>query len=371
MIASGSVVSRSAPSLLKHCRGHYFVRLPGGKSKWFGADPAQAQTRYERWVETYQPGHNGHPRVETSLSPRFRRRMATVQEVADSLFALVDSESGEFGRRKVRACLVRFLAQHGGKEIASLKGADLIAFKGKMTADGLAASTMNDALTYARRLLTFAFDNDFVEKPFKLANLKNVGRGAVKSKAVSPDKVRQVVEAVGEYNQNLARMMLLQFYGVMRPSELPKVLYQQGEEQGRGVFSVVGKTTRKTGELRDVLLSDSALKLLKVTEPKYANGNGYRHQCWVVGRRLRRDKGDGFIKGLIGEEDLSPHFLRHSSVQALIDADVREEHIRTAMGRLKARVDRVYGKKPNHGAARESLQVLAQLIPLSTVGIEK
>lgn len=365
------------PTLRRHCRGSFYVRIPHGGSLWFGSDQASAERAYSTWAEGFAA--ENHPRKgggnsKATLSARSPRGMdpasapavptLSTQAVAEQLFALVDSESGPAGRRKVRACLKRFLEHFGTREIGSLKAADLIAYKAKLVGDGLKPTTINDALTYARRLLTFAYDAEYVQVPFRLRVLKNVPKGAVKSKAVSVANLKTLLKAAHDLKPNVARMMLLQFWGVMRPSELPKVLYRQGEERGTGVFAIDGKTTRKTGELRPVLLTDAALKLMEQTEPLYKDGLGYRHEVWKLGRRLRREHGDGFIRALVGTPDLSPHFLRHTANQALIDAGVREEYIRTAMGRLKARVDRGYGAKENYEEARKAVGVLAKLVPL-------
>ncbi len=292
---------------------------------------------------------------------------ATVQEAADALWALVDSEAGAHGRCKVRACLKRFLTDYGTRSLASLRATDLIAFKAKIVRDGLVPNSANDVLTYTRRLLTFAYEIELVERPFRLGVLKNLRRGPVTTKAVSADNLKVLLRAVAEMRPNLARMMLLQFYGAMRASELPKLLYGRGDAVESGVFAILGKTSAKTGDLRLLLLSESALALLADTRPQYGDANCYRHQCWVVGRRLRKLKGDDFVKSLTGKPDLSPHFLRHTAATMLLQAGVPEEHWRAAMGRSRPSVDRVYAKKENWAEAQRSLEVLAVLVPPSII----
>jgi site-specific recombinase XerD len=301
----------------------------------------------------------------------------TVQETAEQLFILVDSESGPDGKRKVRRSLKRFLAAVGPNPINGLTANDLLRYKKKLVEE-LAPNTINDYLTYTRRLLNFAWETGAVEHPFRLKVLKNVNRPPLRIKGIKPADLCKLLSAVNEVNQPCARLMLLQFLCVLRPSEAATLLHRRGEQQSDGTFAIPSKTTRRSGELRRVLLSEEASRLLALipttydtgaeTKLRMTNGLVYAKRVWKVGRKLRETKGDEWLRSLIGKADLSPHFLRHSAVQALIDAEVREEYIRTAMGRLKPRVDRTYGAE-NYTAAREAIAVLSTLVPLSTIGI--
>jgi integrase len=304
----------------------------------------------------------------------------TVRQAAESLWASVDAECGErgeAGRRKVRACLKRFLDQYGPRLVHEVIPADLVAFKTEVCRD-LKPNSANDILCYTRRLLNHAWEIDAIAEPFRLKALKNVKREPLTKRAASVADVTLLLRLVSQENANLGLAMYLQFLGVMRPSEVSKVIHGEGEWDGTGVFCIDGKTTNKTGELRPVILTDPALDVLKSIEKKWArgallpNGNSYRHMCWKVGRRLKEKHPEAqrLIRALTGRDDLSPHRLRHAAVQALIDAGVAEEHRRLAMGRLAPRLDRTYGTRPNCAAVRKAIGVLAELIPPTVLDVQ-
>lgn len=376
--------SHRTPKLRRHCRGSFFVRLVDGSTRWLGSDPERAEAQYRRLVdcsylatERSAPSAlkvDGEHRVSVMLVPS---GPATVQETAQRLFRLVDSESGPHGKKKVRRSLKRFLAAVGSRPIDGLTADDLIDYKGKMVAE-LAPNTINDYLTYTRRLLVFASETGAVARPFQLGILKNVNRRPLWSKGIKSDAIRVLLTEAYKVNPSAARLMLLQFLCVMRPSEAPKLLHRLGEERADGTFAIEGKTTRKSGELRPVLLTPDSRRLLESIpttfqkgdqlKPRLMTSGAYGHRVWTVGRKLRKLHGDAWLKSIIGKRDLSPHFLRHSANQALIDAKVPEEYRRAAMGRLKPRVDRTYGTE-NYEAATQAIAILSTLVPLETVGM--
>lgn len=372
------------PNLYHHVGGHFYVRI-GKKTKWFGKDRTQAQIRYSAWIlETFPASSqtvqsNRDVSGESLSSPISREVPATSEpfqrgskktplptweEIAKRLYVSVDSETTKAGQVGVRARLVPFLNRFGKRPIDSLSPDELISWRAEYVS-AHAPNSSCGVLTYTRRLLTFAFEIGAIETPYRLAILKNPPRGALKLKAIGTDKLKTLLEAVTKENPNIGKMMYVQFLCTMRPSELPKLIYGVGHWEGTGkeVFSMEGKTTRKTGEARRVLVTPRALEVLKGIEKRCPTMNAYRLACRKVGEKLNK-KRPGFVKSLTGRDDLSGHFLRHSSATALANANTPDSSIRVAMGRSLGRVDRTY-RPENYRAARKDIEILSELLPLN------
>lgn len=393
--------SKASPPCLRFQRRtkNFFVRIPrrfGGGTKWFGSNEEAARAAWTAWGALYQrqaesalpSAAPSRPRTRSALPltdptpfrggmPRVGPQPMTVRAVAASLFALVDSESGPAGRQKVRLCTNRFLNLYGDRLVHELTAADLVAFKASLAA--LKPTSKNDLLTYARRLLTHAWDIEAIEDPFRLKVLANVKRGALPDKAMKPSAVRDLIATIYKVHPSLARICLLQFYIVGRPSEAPKALYAErfgGVWEADGVLAVVGKGTRKSGEPRRLLFSEPALTLLReVGKPTWKRGDGAQFPLCpnglAYGQFARRigEKIKHQVQQLTGKESLSVWAFRHASNQALLDAGVSEEDARKAAGHVRDRVRRAYGVRENYTQTRQALRVLAELVPLETVGI--
>lgn len=387
------------PSLNQHPNtGRFVVRIPaklGGGTRWFGSDKAAAQTAYAQWVEEVWPCLLGSPspvptrrkevviRLGTAAAnrrgmtnptavvsvpplPASLRPAQTLREVADSLFALVDSESGPAGRQNVRFRLRLFLERYGSKPANALTPADLIGYKAELV-KRYKPEFVNNCLTYSRRLLTFAWESGAVEQPYRLGVLKAVPKGALRRKGLAAENVSALLKEVSQRNRPLATLMLIQLYGVLRPSEAPKVAYSVGELQPYGI-DVESKTTRKTGEMRPCLVTPESAALIEefreaVGERRfYATHNAYRLACNLVGRSI----GEKRLRELTGKKVLAPHFLRHTANQLLLDSGVSEEFVRASMGRVRPRVDRTYGRE-NYEQARQAIRVLSKAVPPSVL----
>lgn len=377
------------PTLSLHASGKFMVRIPkrlGGGSKWFGSDEDRARLAYDEWLGSVWADICGEPSSDTADRKPNELRAATdgkvprrggmpnsaqtLKVVADSLFALVDAESGPAGQQNVRYRLRLFLEKFGSRPADSLTPADLIGFKAELTSQYRPQFT-NCVLVYVRRLLNWAWESGAIEAPYRLKVLKAVPKGAVKSKAIAAAQVRALIAEVAKRNRPLALAMLTQFYGLMRPSECPKVLGGIGEQVAPGVSMIETKTTRRSGELRPVILSKQAEKVvaefrrLTARRKRYGSHNAYRLACNWAGKGIGKER----LQELIGRAVLSPHFLRHSAVQAAFDSGMREDHVRLAMGRVRPRVDRTYGQLQEFAEVRRSVSVLAKVVPLSTVGL--
>jgi hypothetical protein len=400
------------------------VRLPGrgGGSVFFGSDPETASAAYGRWLRGFLQGKtcaSGDPHLhlvgmtnrenrppitvsdffaddEAFLPPLhgpglsqppvpLASRAPTLHQLAQQLYALKDSEVTPQARRDWRTRLNVFLsfrpaagtALLGERRADALTSEDAVAFKASLAARK--PTYANGILTYTRALLKFAYTVGAVDREYRFIGLlSNFRLGVLPEKGLTIADLAELLKGVARHHPALARMMLLQFYACARPSELPRLVHRAGTWKAPGVFQVESKTTRKTGELRSLLLCDAALALLDSIDPTYQCGTArlplapnpaaYAHLCAKIGRRIDDDR-PGTILRLTGKNQLGPHALRHSAKQALTAAQVREDWIRVAMGRVQARVDRTYGRDDLAGP-RKAVAVLTELIPASVLDVE-
>jgi integrase len=411
------------PSLRRHARGAFFVRLPGpgGRSVFFGSDPKEASAAYARWLRGFVQGNTcviADPGLNNGMTDRETRppisiseffaddeaffppegghgpghspvipasRAPTFQVLAQQLFALKDSEVTKQAARDWRTRLNVFLSFRpapgsitlGERRASALTSEDAVTFKASLAARK--PTYANGILTYSRALLKFAYTVGAVDREYRFIGLlSNFRLGVLPDKGIKTVDLIELLKQVARHHPTLARMMLLQFYTCARPSELPRLVHREGTWKESGVFQVESKTTRKTGELRSLLLCDAALTLLNSIDPTYQcgterlplapNRGAYAHLCAKIGRRIDGDHA-GTILRLTGKKQLGPHALRHSAKKALTDAQVREDWIRVAMGRVQARVDRTYGRDDLAGP-RKAIAVLTTLIPSSVLDVE-
>jgi integrase len=367
---------QSPPKLGLHkTTGKYRIQVPaqlGGGSRWFGADAARAESEYSRWVSEAWPCLIGSLLTAKPTAPDGRgmskktSTVPTLRVAADSLFALVDAESGPAGRKNVRNRLRLFLDQYGSRAADGLTPADLIAFKGKLTKE-YSPEFVNNCLSCLRRLLTHTFEVGLVETPYRLGVLKAVKKGAVKVKGLKAENASALLKEIAQRNRPLATLCLIQLYAVLRPSEASKVAYSLGETKPYGL-DIESKTTRKSGELRACLVTPECAALIEDFRTAcgkrrlYSTHNAYRLACWVVGNSI----GPKRLMELTGQKTFAPHRFRHTANQMLLDSGVSEDAVRAGMGRVRPREDRTYGTA-NYEAARQSIRILSKIIPPSVL----
>jgi integrase len=368
--------AQRAPSLGIHKpTGKYRVQVPahaGGGSRYFGTDRATAEPLYRAWVSEVWPCLIGSTVTPSPARTNGRsmetnpQAVPTIRVVSDSLFALVDSESGPAGRANVRNRLRLFLDQYGNRAADRLTPADLIAFKGTLTRQ-YSPEFVNNCLSCLRRLLTHAFEVGLVQTPYRLGVLKAVPKGACKVKSLKAENATALLKEIAQRNRPLATLCLIQLYGVLRPSEVPKVAYSLGETKPYGL-DIESKTTRKSGELRACLITPECAALIEDFRAAvgrrrlYSTHNAYRLACWVVGNSI----GEKRLMELTGQKTFAPHRFRHTANQMLLDSGVSEDAVRAGMGRVRPREDRTYGTA-NYEAARQSIRILAKIIPPSVL----
>lgn len=355
-----------------HIRGYFFVR-EAGKDLCLGTNFHEAQARAiallgnERINVRSRPDakayqHFGayrrkvqwdmnHWRSEQAVTAS---RSQTFRDAAVEMLNAIEAEKGRDGTLHYRKTLATFVMVFGDRPVGDIPPAELLRYRTELIRK-YAPKSVNHHLASTRRLLGFCYDMDLVKQPLRTRLLKSVPLPPTPDKSMSPERVREIISAVAAVNSNLAKMMLLQYWTCMRPSEVSKVLFRQGDFDSRlpWVFRLSrGKTDLQTGEWTRIIFTDEALQLLKTIEPAYAE---HRYYCRAVQRVAER----------IGDE-FSPGPLRHSAATTLIHLGVGGETVEACLHHLLRRVQRTYRPQPFH-SGREALTKLAREVPLTSV----
>lgn len=364
-------IRRKSPTGLKlsvrrHARGHFFVRnqgkdiylstnlneahrkavdllgadriqsIDGDRPKGVVSFASKVQRDFKRWKKT----------------PTAEKQGKTFREGASDFFETIEAEKGAPTAKHYRKTLGSFLAVFGDQLLGEIPPTELRRFRIELIKK-YAPKSVNHHLASLRRFFRFCFDMDFVKQPMRANLLKSVPLPPTPDKALPIERVREVISSVAKVNLNLAKMMLLQFWTCMRPSEVAKVLFKDGEFEPRypGVFKLKrGKTDLQTGEWTRIVFTEEALELLKSIKPDYTEHRYYCRACQRVAEAI----GD----------DFSPGPLRHSASTALIEAGIDGETVETCLHHILKRVQRTYRPQP-YQKAREAMKTLVELVPLS------
>ncbi|MGH7132313.1 MAG: tyrosine-type recombinase/integrase [Phycisphaerales bacterium] len=356
----------------QHTRGHFFVREQG-KDIYLSTNFNEAQQKAvtllgAHRIEVRHSPNGGRSRSGGSFTKKFERDMRkwrkenpvvvvkskTFTDAANELFESVEAERGHEASRHYRKTLAPFLAAFGKQTAELIHPTELNRFRTEL-ARKYAPKSVNHRLAATRRLLRFCYDMDFVPQPFRLNVLKAVAQPPTPNKALSAQRVKNLIADVAGVNLNLAKMLLLQFWTCMRPSEVSKVVFGLGEFEERysGIFKLNrGKTDLQTGEPTRIVFTPQAMALLKTIEPEYAQHRYYCRACHKVAQKLR--------------DEFSPGPLRHTAATILIDAGIDGEVVETCLHHIPHRVQRTY-RPPPYQKAKEALKLLAELVPLSVL----
>lgn len=359
-------------TIRRHVRGHFFVR-PDGKDIYLSTNFNEAQKkavallgpeRIQLLSGARPKGYRNMGTFINKVTRDFNRwkkqhpiavfQNRTFSSAAVDLLESIEAEKGVETARHYRKTLGSFLAVFGQEPVDDLSPGELKRYRTELIRK-YAPKSVNHHLASTRRFLRFCYDMDYVRQPLRMNLLKSVPLPPTPDKSLPIERVREILSSVAKVNLNLAKMMLLQFWTCMRPSEVSKVLFKSGEFEPRypGVFKLKrGKTDLQTGEWTRIVFTDEALDLLKSIEPEYTQHRYYCRAC----QRVAESIGD----------DFSPGPLRHSASTALIEAGIDGETVETCLHHILRRVQRTYRPQP-YQKARKAMKTLVELVPLSVL----
>lgn len=314
----------------------------------------------------------GLPFARSAQAPATSR--LTVRAVARRVETLAASP---IAAKNFRSRVEPFLRLYGDRMIFALDDEDFAAFRAKMShcksrrlnaTGNITASHANGILQASRRLLTKAYQLGLVDRPYRLLMLSDLPTKLPPRKAKPLWFVNELIGQVATVHPVLAKTLLLQFWTTMRPEENARVLRGEGAEIEPGVIALAEcKTAKSLKESRHVLLCEKAMRLRAELVECWrgrATSGSIRQACRAM--QIRRFDQFGFsdrFRDLARASSFrfAPHFLRHSSAQALADAGVADDHIRTALGRRTNKVDRLYFR--TFKSSLDAIAVLPELAP--------
>lgn len=253
---------------------------------------------------------------------RVMRGSKVVRSVADELLENIATDSGRNAANSFRMMSRRFLREFGDEHIRRIELQHLQAFKRELKAEGLSPKTINHYLRSAKRILGYAIECGY--RPYMPLQAVKDLRVPIRpgDKGESPEYVRRYLEGVGVgtddrirgLTENLKNHLYLAYLTAMRPSELLRIVADEGEWESEGVFvPTVGKTNAASRVPRRIVLTDTARSFLDRCRPHWSDLSAFAQASKKHAGR-------------------SCHFLRHSAAQAMADNGVAYQEVCVALG---------------------------------------
>ena len=314
------------PKLSLHkATGQYRVHW-GGQDRYLGKDRAEAQKRYLGELAAWAEWRKSRDQLRL---PPLRQPLL----VAELVVRFLDSKERERGRgcrQRYERHLRRFNAMWGDLQADMIRAAQVQAFKEDLIGGRLLApKTINHELTTISTLFHWAVDFEHIP-PVNLRPVKLLRLPEPQPKALSWLEVYSMVYQAPE---RIGRWLGLQYLAFMRPSEVVKLVWQQGRWEGEGIYRLDGLVK---GTTRRIVLSEEALGWLRACDPCWARPDGYS-------LAVRRACGPG-----------GPHPLRHSAATHLLQqvGEGSRGLVDCLLGHTAPRVSRMYAPH-NYPALRE------------------
>lgn len=211
----------------------------------------------------------------------------------------VEIERGPYAASNDQRWIRAFLRDFGQTPIGSITTRDLLGFRTRI-AGKYKASTVNQYLGAARRLLEWSAALGYRE-PIDVRSVKFLRTPPPKPRSWTIKHINELLSQARRCDEQVFLWSAVQYLGVMRPSEVARLINGQGEWEQEGVF-VPGtdKTFQKTGFQRRLIISPSGMIFLNRCEPRWRSQRTF----WCGAKRTM---------------GCGTHQFRHSAAQHLVD----------------------------------------------------
>lgn len=294
-----------------------------GKRWRFGRDPDKAMERYIEMLKVWRQWQANRTAALAILPTERITVLSLVEQFIASKEAGGDHEAllvGAYYRKHLK----RFLHQYSTAHAGDIRVKDLQLLKEAMQKGGFANKTVNHDLTAVKGMLQFGMDMENIP-PFNLRGCKNLPTGPVQHKALPVAEVRKIIHGAPI---KVGAWLAVNYLTVARPSEVIRVVHQQGEWTETGIFQLDrGKTDLRARLKRHLVFSPAALRWLSKCEPVWS----------------RLDSYSSAVRKCVG---VGPGVLRHSAATHLLQAGAARADVDLLRGHYPSRVSLIYGQIP-------------------------
>lgn len=328
----------------------------GGKRRWLSTDRDEAEVLYAEEIAAWAKWQADRA---VERAERLRLRPNRVSRIADLYAHFINAREQDGAApltlRFYNASLRRFLRLWGDVSPDLFGTQQLHVFREHLLGCGLNPKTIAHELNCIRTLFTWGADLEFCGPK----NLRGCRNPAVpprqKPKGWTPAQLRRIIKKLPERVKPWA---VTQYACAARPSEIIRLVHEQGEWVERGVFRLeVSKSEWRSKQPRHLVLSAWALSWLKKCEPDFSTLSSYRN---AFGVRRVRDRETGTQRSVCVVPG-GPHPLRHTAASHLLRSGVDRADVDLVLGHLPTRVSLTYAPPEWQALRRLAARLRANL----------
>ena len=282
------------PKLRRHKGGQYFVRW-GGRDRYLGREKRKAEAAYWESLAQWRQWREHRQTQRAALSGGPTLRVAAL--VKEFLRAKM-LERGESCERDYRKYLRRFAHWHGDYFVDQIRPRHLNLFKLDLIKLRYAPRTINHDLTAVRVMYRWAAKIELAP-PIDLGAAGNLPVGPANPRTVSHE---EACAAIRDAHTRVRPWLALNYLGLLRPSEVGKVIRVEGEWSEHGVFILDrGKMDRVASMRRHCVLSDEALDWLRAARPHWRTHHSYtafvrKSGCPIQPKVFQRSAAEALVR---------------------------------------------------------------------------
>jgi len=312
-------MNRRQPELHLHSTGNWYAKW-GAKFHYFGRDEQAARAA---WLTDQVHGLPGwaawRADRDTRRFPPIRSTMSLV-DVSERFLEFKQLEGGDDVYGYYTRHLKRFLHAYGAARADMIRPAHVQAIKEDMLRASYAPKTVNHDVQSIRTMLAWASGMDYMPL-LNLRVVRLIPLGPPPDRSMTRAQVRSMVRRAPK---DVAAWLAVNYLCLMRPSEVIRVVHDQGEWVAPGVYRIRSKVERRTRMPRHVIVSPAAKRWLKKCPRRWTRLDSYS-------QAVRDACGPG-----------GPQPLRHSAATHLIQSGVDRASVDLLLGHLPSRVSLTY-----------------------------